>query len=428
METYTLKDITNVRSAKDDAVAQLAEAEQAHVDLVAKVRKEHGDTAIFAAEHETAIRKVAEARMRAADEVSRLKAREAEIAGYLVGRGEQHDPQVRAEMQKSEDFAARMMKTELMQVAARNFQAAKALTADNVLTRSELVDLLKTRAFDATAGAGLRTPDYTGIRVDVLTRKPRLIDFVSVTPTNTDVVDWVSEGAQTNTVGYADFGSTTTESAYSFSHVSTTISRLTSWITVTDGQLADAPQVESEIRDRMLGAVNRFLENEIYKGDGTGSAGAKHLEGFSLAATANATPGLGVLPFDAVMEAIVAVQTRTLLNIDPTVLAINPLDYKKLALAKDGQDRYIISNPTANVITPIWGLTPVVTPLVDAGTPWVGDLSQFRLWVRDGLSVSMSDNVDSNFLKGLKVLKTELRVGGKTLRPEAFQKITNFGS
>lgn len=433
--TYTMKDLTNVRAAKADATTAFSETEAAHTALVTEVRSKGGDAAIFAAENTARIGAAIEARAKAAAEVTRLSSEEATIAGFLAGAGA---PVISREREGSGssagDWADTAAAGEVFSAFRQNSEAGNELMsglrdrAQKLFTRQELVDLFQGRAFDAAAGAGLRTPDYKSTRLDVLVRRPRLLDFITVGTTNTDLVDWTYETAQTNNVGYVDYGAHTTESAYGFVHTSTTVSRLQAWVSATDGQLADAGQTATLLRQRLIGALNRFVEAEVFAGDGSGSGVSKHLTGFTTSAAANTTSGSGLTPFDAVMEAIVKIQVDSILNLDPSVLIIHPNDYKKTVLEKDAQDRYQVANPTANSVVPIWGLTPVITPLATEGAPWVCDPTEYTLYVREGLALSISENVGLDFLDGIKRIKGELRLAGATMRPGAFRQITSFGA
>lgn len=433
--TYTMKDLINVRAAKGEANQALAEAEKAHTDLVAEIRSKGGDAAVFAAENTSRIEAAIETRAKAAAEVTRLSAQEATIGGFLAGAGA---PVVREQKlptsESGDDWAARAVAGELFAAFRQNAQDGSNLMAglrdreQKLFTREELVSLFQGRAFDAAAGAGLRTPDYKSTRLDVFTRRPRILDYINVGTTDTDVVDWTYETAQTNNAGYVDYGSHTTESAYGFAHTSTSVSRLQAWVSATDGQLSDAGQSATLLRQRLIGALNRFVEGEVYAGDGSGTGVSKHLTGFTVASAANTTSGSGLTPFDAVMEAIVKIQVDSILNLDPMHLIIHPNDYKKTVLEKDNEGRYQVANPTANVIVPIWGLTPIITPLATEGSPWVCDLTEYTLFVREGLALSLSDNVGTAFLDGIKHIKGELRLAGATMRPGAFRQITNFGA
>lgn len=418
---FNMQDLTNVRAQLTDATAQHAEAD-ANIDAL---RAAAGD-ATFAVENRAKIEEAIKARNVAREQLATLALMERDVMADLAGSSRQVQTQVR---DAKEESAFRKFSTgDLMQrFRAEGFSAVRD-KAEELLGRDASEAMFQGRAFDAAAGAGLRTPDYKDIMVEQLVRRPRIGDFVTYGTTDTDVVDYTTETARTDTVAYADYGSTTTASAYGFEHAQTTVSRLTSFIKATEGQLMDAGQTETLLRMRLASGARLKLETEIWAGDGTGSGVAKHLTGITVGAGTGTTDGTGLTRLDAVNQAITDIQVASLMNIDPRVLFIHPTDYQQLVLEKDNQNRYLLANPTGSNLVPIWGLIPVVTPLVTLGTPWVADPTEYVVWLRSGTELSVSDNVDNDFLTGLRTIKTETRLASANLRPAAFRKISNFAA
>lgn len=425
---FDTNDLKNVRSQIKEAEARTAEADKAIDDI--KARAAESGESPFAGESRATIEAKIKERAEARDELIQLGLLEREIAGDVAPRAGANPGTAGEGPQNRGDLFRQIANRELFAQIRANGGAVDARVLgmkEEAVNRDDAARVFQGRAFDHADGAGLRTPDFKDIMVEQFTRRPRLLDFVTIGTTDTDKIDYVEESPRTDNVDYADYGATVTESEYGFTHKETTVSRLTSFIKATDGQLADAGQTETLLRTRLLSGAQRKLEQEVYNGDGTGAGNAKHLLGFSATSTTT-TNGTGLTRLDAILQAVTDIQVASLLNLDAEIVLIHPTDYHQSITEKDNNGNYMLVNPTSRALSPIWGLVPVVTPLVAAGSPWVGSLREYYVWLRSGLELSMSGDVNNDFLTGLKTIKTELRVGSANLRPGQIRRIANFGA
>lgn len=302
-----------------------------------------------------------------------------------------------------------------------------------ILNRDEAMGAFRMRTtFDnSTAiGGGLLVPDYTGHIVDQLIRRVRLLDVINVGSTDTDTVDWVQEQARTDAAAPTAYGTAVPESAYGFEHIQTTVKRIGHFVPATKGILMDAGQTQTLLNTRLVSGLQLKVESQAFSGDGTG----QNLLGFSNATTP--TGGQGGLntvakgsdtQLDAVHKAITAIRVASIMNIEPTCILISPADYEKVLLQKTSQGAYIYANPTAGNTPTLWGLLPVVTPLVADGAPWVGDFRDAcTLWMRMGIQLSASDSHSTYFVEGRVALLAETRVAFATTRPLSITGITGF--
>ncbi len=298
---------------------------------------------------------------------------------------------------------------------------------EDVITREEMLSTgLRLRTtFDNSAGigSGLLIPDYTGKMVDVLVRKVRLLDVVTIGSTDTDTIDWIVENARTDSAAPTAYGTAVPESAYGFSHLQTTVKRVGHFVPATKGILADAGQTRTLLSSRLVNGLEREVESQVWSGGGTGEdlAGIVGTSGIL-------THALGAdTQYDAVHKAITAVRVGSLDNIEPTVLGIHPTDFEKLVLAKTSQGAYLNADPSQDSSRTVWGLVPVVSTLFTAGNPYVGDFREaVTVWLREGVSVAASDQHADFFLRGLVALMAETRLGMAVTRPSALCQVTGF--
>jgi HK97 family phage major capsid protein len=181
--------------------------------------------------------------------------------------------------------------------------------------------------------------------------------------------------------------------------------------------ISDAPWLQQNIQTRLMYGVNRRVEHEALLGDGTGA----NIRGILQ------TTGIGSIAFvagtalsDLILEGITTVQ---LSNGVPNGIAINPTNYQQMLIAKaSGSGERLDSDGafTAPANT-MWGLPLVVTSLVPANTAVVGDWARgCELFVREGLTIRISDSDQNDFLLNQVTLLAETRVGFAVFQPTAF--------
>jgi HK97 family phage major capsid protein len=296
----------------------------------------------------------------------------------------------------------------------------------NVMTRDEMMagGLRLRTTFDNSVGvgSGLLTPDYTGKLVEQLVRKVRLLDIITVGSTDTDTVDYILENARTDAAGAAPYGTAVGESAYGFQHTQTSVKRLGHFVPATKGILADAGQTRTLLSSRLVNGLERKVEQSIWSG-----AGGNDLAGI-VGTSGILTRAVGTdTQYDAIHKAKTDIVVNSQGALEATVLGIHPTDYEKLVLAKDSQGRYLNADPTADQNRTIWGLVPVVSVLFTQGSPYVGDFREaVTFWLREGISLSASDQHQDFFTKGLVALMAETRAAMAVTQPKALNALSGF--
>src|SRR5699024_11111811 len=130
-----------------------------------------------------------------------------------------------------------------------------------------------------------------------------------------------------------------------------------------------------------------------------------------------------------------AVQDVT--GLAPDALIINPVDYQRLRLAKDGNGQYFgggffqgqYGNDGIDWQPPVWGLRNVVSSATAAGTAVVGALTAATtIYRKGGVGVESNNSHDADFTKTLVTTRIEMREALAVRIPAAVAKVGLTGS
>ena len=183
----------------------------------------------------------------------------------------------------------------------------------------------------------------------------------------------------------------------------------------SDELIEDAPWLASSINNRGIYLHKKYVED-------------------FLISTLSGTSGLGTssdATADGIFKAMMTGPENSGFAADAIV--INPADYQKLRLAKDGMGQYygggffygeygngeFIEQPR------LWGLRTVVSSAVSAGTCYVGAFKLGASVVRKGgMAVNIANQNEDDFIKNLVTIVIEERLALAVRYPAAFVKIT----
>lgn len=172
------------------------------------------------------------------------------------------------------------------------------------------------------------------------------------------------------------------------------------WKAITRQALEDLPQVRSIVENKLRLGLMAALE----------AAAGTAITGATLATSGTATDALSA----SIRIAIGEVQAR---GYTPTTVLLNPADFSALDVAT--------ASPLNPVAAPVsyWGLRPVASASVTAGTAYVGDFTTGATWFdRGDESVYLSDSHADYFIRNLLVILAEVRAAFAVTEPGALQK------
>lgn len=281
------------------------------------------------------------------------------------------------------------------------------------------VDGVKTLMTVAAGYAPAR--DRTDRLVLSAQRRPMVADLVPQDPTNLDVIRYLEETTFTNNAAVVAEGASKPESALVLTERSNQVEVIATTLPITEQQLADVPQVEAYVRNRLGLQVALAEEIELLNGDGTPGS---HLQGFLTKSGIGTTTQVGDEDVsDTCLRALVAIQYTGFADLSGWVF--NPTDWwVKIRLMRTSDGIYIWGNPSELGPQRLWGAPAVVTPAITVKTVLGGDFQMYsHISRRMGLTIA-TGWVNDDFKKNIRTLRAEERLALEIYRAAAFNKIT----
>lgn len=299
---------------------------------------------------------------------------------------------------------------------------AKGLNSPAVPVAGGLKTLI-TGASDTQAGA-LVQAEYRGL-LDPAARRPLVLrNVITVGTTGSDTIEYVSEGAGTNSsdmiaeaTATSGTSGTKPESAMSFAKKSANVRTVAHWIPATKRALSDASQLRTLIDAFLRDGLDQTLEDQMINGGGTGEDFEGILENGDILTQAYSTDILTTLR-----------KAKTKVRVDGRSTAnayfMHPNDVQALDLLQDGNDRYYAGGPFGGTDNPgVWRLPIVESEVIAEGTALVGDWTKAVLLDREQATISISDSHSDFFVRNMVAVLAEARAAFFVVRPKAFCSI-----
>lgn len=293
-------------------------------------------------------------------------------------------------------------------------------------------DVIKLDGLQSTAGH-LITPDIDRNIVTAYTQRPTIAAWLGEgTIASNAIVYFIEKVWDKSTNGdfamVAEGADKPGMTPPAYQEVTEVLKKLAGWIKLSMEMAEDAAFLVSEINNRLLLQLLIAEEQQLLSGDGAGTniKGILNREGVQVKTSANAAGNL-----DAVYESLNAVFTKTGLRADGIV--INPADYEKFRLMKDGNGQYIAGGPfqgqygVGGVLQdpPLWGLNTIQTTAIPAGTVLIGaGKAAATVYRKGGIRVETSNADGNDFTKNQFTILAEERLALAVRRPDAFVKLT----
>jgi HK97 family phage major capsid protein len=317
--------------------------------------------------------------------------------------------------------AAQERKSFAQQVVALNLKEAKGRTFEID------ADLLSMPEFKLNGGAEFKatmTTTANGYGPEVLRdgdvvlaaqRPPQLIDFLPSYTTTQNAIKYMVESTYTPASAAVAENSNAAEATFAYTETTDTIQKIASYIPITEEELEDVPSLEELIRSRLIFGLRQAIDTQVTVGSGT----APNIRGVynttSIGSVSIATQTTDRLR--CILDAIY--QVNIVGRASANLVVFHMADWVALAQTRDSQNRYLLGDPTAGMFSTLWGLRVANSEALTATNSLVLDTSYFPVAFRRGVTVEYSDNVASNFLAGVKVIKATARIGLKKRRATA---------
>lgn len=243
-------------------------------------------------------------------------------------------------------------------------------------------------------------------------------------PVSTNSVEYMKEGTYTTAAAIVAEGAKKPETKFTAPSLHTAnIVTIAHWTRITNQLAADAPALAAYINTKMQYGLQATVDAQLVTGTGgsTQLSGILNTGNYTDPVTDNkivkADFGSDATLFDFVLKVKSDLENR---YIQPEFLLLNPADWTKLAMLKDGQKRYILGGPQSVATKSVWGIPVITSAAVTAGKYVLGNLSLgATLYDREALNLAMSDSDDQNFTQNLITIRVERRLGVAYEFPQA---------
>jgi ATP-dependent protease ClpP protease subunit len=257
--------------------------------------------------------------------------------------------------------------------------------------------------------------------------EPKVADVVGRGATSGSTVRYIKETSFTSAVVTVAEGAAKPEQPFALAEVDAPVRKLACWTKMSDELIQDYERVAGFINVKVQGAVLLALDDQILNGNGAGS----NLTGILQTAGVQTQAKGGDTNLDAIHKALTKV--RAVSFFEPDAIVINPNDWQLIRLAKDGNGQYFAGGPIFGpygqggfVPQPtVWGKPAIITTAIAAGTVLVGSfLIGAELYMRQALTLDMTNSDQDDFIKNLLTLRAELRAALAVPHPLAFCQVT----
>lgn len=280
---------------------------------------------------------------------------------------------------------------------------------------SQTLELKAITSGSVSGGAGIWSDRLAGVVEDPL-RPLTVRDLLAQGTTTSNLIEWVRENVFTNNAAPVTEGGTKPQSNITYERVDVPVRTIAHWIPATKQVLADFPQLQTLINNRLRYGLMLEEEDQILLGDGTG----ENILGLIPQATAyqNSRNKTGDTRIDQIRHAILQVRQAFYPS---TGIVMNPADWETIELQKDGEDRYLFANPNALNIRTLWGLPVVESDAMPVGEFLVGSFRMAAtLFDREQATIAIADQHADFFIKNMLVILAEERLALAVSRPKAF--------
>lgn len=259
---------------------------------------------------------------------------------------------------------------------------------------------------------GMRVPGIVQLSGD---RRLTVRDLIAPGQTGTASVEYARENVFTNLAAVVSEGAAKPKSDISFELETAPVRTIAHYFKASRQILDDSPALRSYINARGEYGLKLAEENELLNGDGTG----QHIHGLIPQATAYSAAFTPDVPqiIDTIRLALLQV---FLSEFPPTGTVLNPIDWARVQLTKDGEGRYIIGNPVSDNAPRLWNLPVVETQAMGADKFLVGAFNlAAQIFDRMDMEVLLSTENEDDFIKNMVTIRIEERLALAVYRPLA---------
>lgn len=275
---------------------------------------------------------------------------------------------------------------------------------------------------DGTVGAGrsagtslvpgMRVPGILGLPQ----RKLTIRDLVAPGQTSSNSVEYVKAVGFTNNARPVTETTQKPTSDVTFNLFTSPVRTLAHLFKVSRQIMDDAPGLASYINGEGTYGLKYVEENQLLNGNGTG----QNLNGIVPQATAYA-PSFNPSNEQPIDRLRLAILQAVLSNLPASGIVLNPVDWARIELTKDAEQRYIVGSALSPIGPTLWSLPVVESQAMTAGEFLTGSFNMAaQIFDRMGVEVLLSTENTDDFEKNMATVRIEERLAFIVKRPEAF--------
>jgi len=269
-------------------------------------------------------------------------------------------------------------------------------------------------------------PGIVSIRFQPLT----VADLFPSGTATTALIRYLVESAVTNAAAATAEGALKPESALTFANVDLPLTKIATFLPVTDEMLEDYAQIQSYIDARLSLFVKIAEEAQLLSGSGTAPqmTGLLNRSGLATSIAKGTAPSVaGDNDMDAILRQITAIRTSAWL--EPDAIVMHPTVWQTIQLSKaTGTGNYFAGGPFVDPANQtLWGKKVVLTTAsgISSSTALVGAFAQGgQIFRKGGLTVEASNSHADFFQRNQVAIRAEERVALAIYRPAAFGTVT----
>ena len=252
-------------------------------------------------------------------------------------------------------------------------------------------------------------------------RRLTIRDLLTPGQMDGSTLEYVREKGFNNNAAPVAEGATKPQSDIQMELVSTSARVIAHTAKASRQILDDASMLRTYIDGRLRYGLAFQEEQQLLNGDGTG----QNLLGIIPQATAYSAPftptAAATAEGDAIDTMRLAMLQAALAEYPATGHVMNPTDWARIEVAKDGNGRYIIGNPQGVASPTLWGLPVVATQAIAADKFLTGAFKLgAQVFDRWAARVEIATENEDDFVKNLVTMLCEERLALAVYRPQAF--------
>jgi len=251
---------------------------------------------------------------------------------------------------------------------------------------------------------------------DIAQREVRILDLPTKATVNSNLIEWVYVANEDGTAGPTGEGLIKNQIDFDLIVGSEKVQKITAYITITDELLDDPAQMESQINNKLTSKLLQAVEDQYYKGDGTGinlngvrTVASAFVPGSFATGSANEVENPNIVDVVAVAKAQIGKANQPMPN--AVLMNIEDVTAMKTTKVTSTDRRYVERVLISGSTLSIDGTPVIVSNAVAVGEYLVGNFGLSTLYTKQSVTIEVGYNAD-NFVKNFKTIRAEWRGAG----------------